>query len=382
MMSEQAGSRLKVATQQDSIVATSAARTEIVGSVEAIATEWERLADAVGASPFVRPGWISAWWRAFGSGTLEVFTARGSDGRLSGVLPLQRRFGALRSTTNWHSPEFGLVAEDAATADAMAREILRRGERSLSLRFLNADSGDVGRLRAAADAAGYRVLERTVARSPYVAIEGDWTTYERGLKGRHRSDVRRQLRRLLEAGSVSVEVATGRERLDELLAEGFRVEPSGWKARESTAIASRDDTRQFYSEVACWAARSGFLRLAFLRLDGRAIAFQYGLEHDGVYYTLKGGYDVEYGRFSPGKLLDGMMLERAFCLGMRLYEFLGEENQYTLRWTSTCRERQVVQAFARSASGSAEWIVVAHGRPIVKRLGGDRALRRLRRLRL
>ena len=93
--------------------ASSVGRIETVYSVEAIATEWEALADAVGASPFVRAGWISAWWRAFGSGTLEIVTARSGNGHLSGVLPLHRRYGAVRSTTNWHSPEFGLLADDS-----------------------------------------------------------------------------------------------------------------------------------------------------------------------------------------------------------------------------------------------------------------------------
>ena len=316
----------------------------------------------------------------------RYFTARGSDGRLCGVLPLQRRFGALRSTTNSHSPEFGLVAESAATADVMAREIFRRGERSLSLRFLNADDRDLRCLRAATDEAAYRVVERTVARSPYVAIEGDWTTYERGLSRNLRSDIGRQFRRLRKAGSVSVEVATGGERLDELLAEGFRVESSGWKAKESTAIACRNDTRQFYSEVAHWAAQHELLRLSFLRLDGRPIAFQYGVEHDRIYYDIKGGYDAEYARFSPGKLLEHTMLERAFCLDMRFYEFLGAEEQWKLRWATGCRDRQLLQAFARSPGATAEWIVAewvtaVHGKSALKRLRAYPALRRLRRLR-
>lgn len=263
----------------------------------------------------------------------------------------------------------------------MTREIFRRGERSLSLHFLNTDDGDVGRVRAAADEAGYRVFERTAARSPYLAIEGDWTTYERGLSKNMRSNLRRQFRRLLAAGSVSVEVATGRERLDVLLAGGFRIEPSGWKARGSTAIVSRDASRQFYSEVAHWAAHSGFLRLSFLRLDGQAIAFQYGFERDRIYYDLKGGFDVAYGRFSPGILLEHTMLERAFHLGTRYYEFLGHDDPWKLRWASGRRDRQVVQAFAHSPSGTAEWLAFAYGWPSVKRLGGVRAFSWLRRLR-
>src|SRR5207247_10269646 len=69
----------------------------------------------------------------------------------------------------------------------------------------------------------------------------------------------------------TLEVVDGSERLDELLEEGFRVEASGWKSRAGTAIASRPDTRRFYTDVARWASDRGWLRLAFLRLGGRAL---------------------------------------------------------------------------------------------------------------
>src|SRR6266566_178563 len=71
-----------------------------------VESEWEELADATCASPFRRPGWIAAWWHAFGEGRLELATVR-FGGRLTVVLPLRRRLGALTSPSNWHTPDFG-----------------------------------------------------------------------------------------------------------------------------------------------------------------------------------------------------------------------------------------------------------------------------------
>src|SRR5215207_6405679 len=87
------------------------------------AEEWDALADRVEASPFLRPGWITAWWRAFGSGALEVITVRRS-GRLSGVLPLARSGGALRAPANAETPEFGFLSEDETSARALAEQLL------------------------------------------------------------------------------------------------------------------------------------------------------------------------------------------------------------------------------------------------------------------
>src|SRR4030095_4180878 len=44
------------------------------------------------------------------------------------------------------------------------------------------------------------------------------------------------------------ELADGRERLEELLAEAFGVEASGWEGAEGTAITSRPETLRFYRE--------------------------------------------------------------------------------------------------------------------------------------
>ena len=79
------------------------------------------------------------------------------------------------------------------------------------------------------------------------------------------------------------------------------MEGSGWKTR--TAIASRPDTRRFYRDVARWAAGRGWLRLGFLRLDGRALAFDFCLEHAGTHYLLKTGFDPAFRAYGPGMLM-------------------------------------------------------------------------------
>ena len=50
-----------------------------------LAEEWDSLADRVGAPPWARPGWVEAWWNAFGSGESSLTTSSG--GGIAGVLP-------------------------------------------------------------------------------------------------------------------------------------------------------------------------------------------------------------------------------------------------------------------------------------------------------
>jgi CelD/BcsL family acetyltransferase involved in cellulose biosynthesis len=213
---------------------------------------------------------------------------------------------------------------------------------------------------------GYRVFQQPALRSPYVPTAGSWAEYCKQLGGKFLSEIQRR-RRLLEAqGQLMFQVEDGQERLDELLADGFQVEASGWKGAAGSAISARQETHQFYREVAHWGARQGLLRLAFLRLNGRAFAFDYCLEAQGFHYLLKTGYDPTYGKFGPGILLRYEMLARAFANGCKSYEFLGTEAPWKQRWTDKCRERMLFQACAPSLTGVLEWGALTYGWRLAK----------------
>lgn len=331
-------------------------------AASATAAEWEELAERVGASPFARPGWVEAWAAAFGRGRLEPACVRRADGRLAALLALEASTGALRSPTNWHSPAGALLSESPAATRALFDDLVARGARRLALAFLDVDSADL----LCEAARGARVLRRTLQRSPYVALSGSWEKYERARSPELRAELRRLARRL--SGRMRIDVDAGGTDLDARLEQGFAVEAAGWKGERGTAVRSRAATRRFYGEIARWAAARGWLRLAFLHVDGRPAAFDLCLEQGGVHYLLKTGYDPAFAALSPGKVLRHAMLERAFRAGLRSYELLGESEPWKLRWTSTTRARELVQVFRSSPAGLVDWTIQAYGRPLARRV--------------
>jgi CelD/BcsL family acetyltransferase involved in cellulose biosynthesis len=331
-------------------------------AVEAVRDEWDRLADRTGAAPFLRPGWIEAWWRAFGAGRLEILREEGK-GKIRALLPVRHRYGAVSSLSNWHSPRFGMLREDRAAGAALLDELFARRPAQVSLGYLVTLGPGLEELTGAAEAAGYRSLQRTLERSPFVTVEGDWERYERSLDGNVRRDLRRCRRRLEELGRVALDVEHDIAHLDEALA----LESLGWKGTAGTAIVSAPQTARFYTEVARWAAASGRLRLIFLRVGGRPVAFHLALEDDRTYFPLKGGFDPAFRAQAPGRLLIHATLERAFTVGLRRYEFLGGFDAYKLRWATEAYDRVLFQAFAPGPVGRARWAAFAYARPLAKR---------------
>jgi len=339
----------------------------VLDRIEPLVPEWEHLARSIGASPFLWPGWFLAWWRAFGRGRLQILASY-ENGRLTGVLPLHKVRGTLSSATNYHTPLFGFLAANETAARHLSSALFSQRARRIDLSFLSSTDDGVLLAGVVANAASYQVLTESRQVAPYVDTRGAWEDYESGLGKNLRKDLRRRRRRLEEEGELTLEVSDGTERLDELLEEGFRVEGSGWKGSYGSSINSQPAQRRFYTEVAHWATKRGWLRLAFLRLDGRALAFDYCFEHNRIHYVLKTGYDPAYEGFSPGKVLRHLMLFRAFSEGLATYDFLGANYGWKQKWTSAQQEMLFLRMFAPTTLGFLDRMGFTYGRPAAKRV--------------
>lgn len=342
-------------------------RIELLDEVEAVEGEWTALAQRVGAAPFLHPGWVRAWWGAFGRGRLEVVTLRDDAGELIAVLPLRQLAGMTASPTNWHTPVFGPVAQDESASRKLFEALLERRPRQLSISFLDDQDPSLPALMQAADANRYRTAVRPRLRSPYLDLPSDPDAVPQILTGKRRRELRRRRRQLEQIGEVLIDPAESGD-LDSRLADGFRVESLGWKGARGTAIASDRRTRRFYGEVARWAAQQGWLRLGFVRVDGRAIAFDFGIQHEGAYYLVKTGYDPAYRAQGPGVQLRLESITQAAREGCRHYEFLGHTEATKAEWTDRTRLRLLVQAFRPSPAGAVDRLIWTHGRTAAVRL--------------
>lgn len=338
------------------------ARTEICHGVPGprLQQEWDELAVESEAVPWIRPGWVVPWWASFGRAP-ALLCGRSPSGELTAALPLQVVRGALLSPTNWHTPELGVVAADEQARRQLLERALTSGANRLTLDFIGPALAE--ELSSVARRAGGRSCTRVLESSPYIEFGPGWTS---GLDRHLLAELRRRERRLTERGEVVLELADGQTRLSALLAEAFTVEASGWKGRQGTAIASSACTRTFYERVAQWAAREGLLRLAFLRVDGRALGVDLAIEHGGVQYLLKTGYDESARACAPGKLLRWKVLEDCAVRGLSTYELLGHVQAWKHDWTPLRRDRLQAHAFPSTAAGRRAWAVHAKGEPAAR----------------
>ena len=272
-------------------------------------------------------------------------TLGGPDGRLRAGVALRRSpLGGLAAPADAHSDDWDAVAEDEEARQALWEGVGALGARHLTLPALRAGPSALA-ARDALTAAGYRLHAEPGNRSPFLELPDEPDALLAGASRNLRSQVGRRRRQLAGEGELVMRATTGGSDLDRDLDELFRVEASGWKAREGTAILAEPGAEALYRAFAHAAAERGWLRMYLLEVGGRVVAADLGCAIGGEGFLIKTGFDEDWSRMSPGLVLRADVLRASIEEGLRAYDFLGPDDAYKLRWTPTVRPRLTLRAF-------------------------------------
>lgn len=318
------------------------------------AWQWLELAAAM---PMQGQGFAAALADTLAAGADMRIFAVGDGTDLAGLLPLCRGPGRFARWTLPGAVETGEPGDalclNAGAAAALAEAVVRDG-RALELHRVPADSPFIPALRAALRGRGL-VSVRPASPMPTIALDASWQDPAAHFNAGRRSDFRRAARRAAELGTVSFEtLAPGPDAFDALFDEAVAVEGRSWKRAAGTAIAVDRAKEECFRRFFRAAAGQGQFRIAFLRIDGVAVAMQMALEWQGRYWLFKIGFDEAFARCSPGSLLMLHSIGRAAERGLAAYELLGNVEPWIARfWTQDGHECVRLRAYPFNARGAA-----------------------------
>ena len=314
---------------------------------------WKNLTDSVKNIPiFLTWEWISIWWHHYGQlGELWLLVVRDATGDLAGLIPLmltRRRVGVLwvrcllfAGASGVASDHLDILARpgelSAVVAALWAYLDAHRGEWDLlELKGLAQDSP----LRPFLTKAKGRYRERDAVICPFVRLPADWATLQsEGMSSRRRKKLR-YYRRLLERhhpGEVTLHRVVDATRLSQAMDTLVVLHRKRW--HERGIMTAFDDSRfvGFHREMASLALEQGWLRLHQLRVGDEAIATLYGFQYRDTFYHYQGGFDPDWGDYSPGYLLLVHAMENAIGDGAREFDFLRGPEDYKLDWADSAR---------------------------------------------
>jgi hypothetical protein len=126
----------------------------------------------------------------------------------------------------------------------------------------------------------------------------------RSLGGHHFRDLRRQRRRLNEAGHLEFRALETAAEVP-VWAEWFlQLESVGWKGRQGTALASNPATLRFAHEIIQSGFEQGRVQMVGLFRQGEPLALKLNLISDSGGFSYKIAYNEEFAKLSPGVQLE------------------------------------------------------------------------------
>ena len=117
----------------------------------------------------------------------------------------------------------------------------------------------------------------------------------------------------------------------------LRIENSGWKGRAGSSVLSSSEEKLFFEKILESATKRQYLVWHILTFHNEILAIAMCFIYKNRVYGCKLAYDEKFSEYSPGHLLINMDLRDAAEKGFLEYDFLGEDDEHKLKWTSTVR---------------------------------------------
>ncbi len=333
-------------------------------AVRTLRSEWEVLARrSLDRHPFSDPGWMLAWWHSFAEPDAVPFAVSvRHDGNLIGLGVFRvwtRKKGmysgrVLSFWENPHSNRCGILL-DRDTAALGAEAIVKA---LLSDSCPSWDLGEFGSLPTEGCATralleeleknGLKLGRDSAETSPLMTLPATWEDALAGLSSSYRKTVRRKLNQAARLG-LSI-------RLDEhadALESAWIASGRSWQHASGTGIGSTEELRDFYSKVAREAETSGSFQLVTLWDGERPIGFDYNLVDADTTYNLKGEFDADYRRMSPGLVITAHGIRASIERGSRRFDFLGVAEPHKMHWTATTQPHLRIRAARKGTPRSA-----------------------------
>lgn len=281
---------------------------------------------------FVLPGWLKAWWQAFGSDQTPCLCSIRCHDELIGIAPLMVQGETARLMGDTEVCDYLDVVvvpgREKTFFSALFDHLRQQGIRQMDLEAVRADSTLYRHLAPAAKGQHYTAACQPVDATMELELPTSWDAYLLQLNGKQRHEVRRKFRRLEEAGQVrfrSIDDVTDVSReMDTFLAlfKGNRAD----KARFMT-----EQMASFFHSLAVELAAARILKLFFLTLDDAVTAAVMCFDYDSTFYLYNNGYDQKYHYLSVGLLSKLFTVKDSIQQGKKKYDFLKGTEVYKHR---------------------------------------------------
>lgn len=279
---------------------------------------WDSLSQGI---PFRQAAWLGSWWKHLSeSREAYLVVARDAEGNVQGLLPLYRAGSGTRGRTLRYIGDGNACTDDitvlstpahsAAVAEAIGRHLAQvAAHHDYGWDLLDLDGiveGDTAcrALALGLTRGGASLHSQSRMNTWYRSCEGTWEAKLKEFSSKYRRTLVTQQKKMDKTPELSF-VMTSDDELDNALERLIQMHQARWNAAGEPGTYAAAEFRDFISAAVHSFRADGKLWLPTLRYENYVIAAELHLVGDNQRtYCYSSGYDVEYSKHEPGRLLN------------------------------------------------------------------------------
>jgi CelD/BcsL family acetyltransferase involved in cellulose biosynthesis len=312
-------------------------------ALESIAAEWDQAVPESFSAALTRSSWYLAWQQSFPPKQIVAVTAR-ENGRLVGLLPMSLVRTDARGlyfcqATNFARGDYQppIIASGARpeVLPALIDAALEYFGKRIVYWFASIPETDLSAriLPSHLSSRGLAVAEQ-VQTAPRLRIDGrTYSQIEATWNPNHRTDVRRQRKRLAALGRLSLWRPENLNDAHALLEEFFVVHDEKWLSQGQPGRFYDPAERKHFCAIVDKMWGRG-LHLSALRCGEANVSYGFGFFSDTWTQWYRPTYRTQYQNYSPGKVHIALLLEEACHNDWKGFDFLTGAEGYKLQWSN------------------------------------------------
>ncbi len=193
---------------------------------------------------------------------------------------------------------------------------------------------------------------------PKTGLKETWDSTLESFSRKHRKDISYEIRNIQRNFNVAFEETTDAEHLPADMDEFITLHQERWRLAGHPGVFADSEQARFHRAVAPVLHARGWLFLAFLSLDDKRVAVNYGFKFKDTLSTyLNGMTDLDrVSKYSPGKVLHSYSIMRACELRCSVYDFMRGRERYKYAFDAIDYENNSIAGYkgrtARTISGA------------------------------
>ena len=334
-------------------------------------SSWNHLASTMKfPSVFLTWEWVTTWIKHFGQLYKPIIIFIYDDSELKAIAPFAQRSLRFRNrlikaklltlcgSLELYPDHLDIICE-ANASDIYAEMVLDyfsndyREWDVIYLPFL-ASGGHLDNSLVSSKR-NYKITQSVDIIAPYLKIDENFKIFLAGLDRKKRYNLSRETKILFDS-NISILKVNNDYELENYLNELFHLHKIRTGNKKISSSFSKNDIMAFHKDVSRIFLELGWLRLYLLKnnADDKAISAAYGFVYAKRFNYYQTGFDPEWQRFSPGKILIFKILEELHNTDTNEFDFLGGNDSYKTYWTKNYKMMSTFSIYNNNIIGQVE----------------------------